>query len=71
MNAFDWKIDRIETCWYRSGKFSRTYIEVTFWYSPVSCTRRETKRSFTAEGLEALPDWALTIKTRNRSLENY
>lgn len=67
MDALDWKIERIEKHWYRSGKFSRTYIEVTFWYNPVSCTRRETKISFTTDELEALPDWALTIKVETEA----
>ncbi len=67
----EWKIDRVETFWYQSGRYCRTYTEVTYWYDPVNCNRRETKRSFTASGTDELPDWAQPIQTRNRILENY
>ncbi len=70
-NKVEWEIDRVESYWYNSGRYCKTYTEVTFWYDPISTVRKETVRTFTASGNDQLPDWALPIQTRNRSLENY
>lgn len=68
--SIEWKIDRVEAYWYFSGRYAKTYVEITFWYDPVSCVRKETVRSYEAQGNYNLPDWAHAIQTRNKYLEN-
>lgn len=67
--SIEWKIDRVESFYYNSGRYARTYVEITYWYDPISTVRRETKRSYTASGNDDIPDWALPIQNRNKNLE--
>lgn len=69
----EWKIDRVESYWYRSNKFyDISYEETTFWYNPETLERKETKRTQTIiQGQEhQLEDWARTITNRNKNLES-
>ena len=69
----EWKIDRVESFYYRSNRFyDVTYVEITYWYNPETLERKETSRSQTIiKGNEhQLQDWAKSITTRNKNLEN-
>ena len=68
----EWKIDRVESYYYHSGRNSNEYVEVTFWYNPKTLERKETSRraSCYSGGEYKLPEWAKTIKERRRSLES-
>lgn len=66
-----WKIDRIETYWYQSGRDSRTYVKITYWSQADSSVKKELKISYTACDEENLPFWTLSAQKRNTSLENH
>lgn len=61
-----WEIERTDRYWYLSGRFSKTYAEVTFWYNPYTLERRETKRQESiSDGQEySLPDWCKSCEYR-------
>lgn len=61
-----WEIETTDRYWYLSGRFSRTYVEVTFWYNPFTLERKETKRSESiTDGQEhQLPDWCKSCNYR-------
>lgn len=65
------KIDRVESYWYSSGRNSKTYVEITFWYDPFTLKRVETKRTHSCYYSEDYnrPDWAKVITERNESVE--
>lgn len=65
-----WKIDRVESFWYFSGRYEKTYSEITYWYDPISLIRRETQRTYSTEYTHGLPDWCKSIQTRNKNLED-
>ncbi|WP_185274735.1 hypothetical protein [Chryseobacterium indologenes] len=58
----EWKISRIEYNWFSSGKSSRTFVQITYWYNPVKHLKKETQITYTASGSEELPDWILAIQ---------
>lgn len=66
-----WTIDRVETYWYWSGRNDITYKEITFWYDPSTCERKETVRSASALHSEKynLPEWAKCITNHNKSMD--
>ena len=63
----EWKIDRVESYYYASGRNRLTYEEITYWYNPNTCDRKETKRTATVgdnkNSWYDLPDWAKPITT--------
>lgn len=65
------KIDRVDSYYYHSGRYSITYVEVTFWYNPHTLERKETTRTrIAARGKKhELPDWAKSITTHDASLD--
>jgi hypothetical protein len=67
----EWKIEQVERYYYFSGRNQTTYIEITFWYNPITLERKEKKRNITINDGEKhkLPDWARIPMNRNRSLE--
>ncbi len=54
-----WEIEKTDRFWHLSGRFSKTYTEVTFWYCPTTLERKETTRQeFICDGQEdRLPAW--------------
>ena len=67
-----WKIEKTESYYYQSGRNSKTYEEITFWYDDETMERKESKRSESIYYGEEykLPDWAKCVTVRNRSLES-
>lgn len=63
-----WHIDRVESYWYWSGRNQRTFKEVTFWFNPANCERKETSRWEIVYGGDVwgLPDWAKCIDKHNK-----
>ena len=72
MSSEEFKIESVDRYYYFSGRNGKNYVEVTFWYNPVSLERKETKRSesiYTGQEYQ-LPDWAKSITERRRGLES-
>lgn len=63
-----WAIDRVESYWYWSGRNDLTYKEVTFWFDPTTCERKETVRaeSCCLGDKWKLPEWAKCITAHNK-----
>lgn len=55
-----WEIESVERYYWLSGRYSKTYREVTFWIDKVNCQRKETTREVhISDGEEyRLPVWA-------------
>ncbi len=62
-------IDRVESYWYWSGRNERTFKEVTFWFDPNTCERKETVRIEHIGNKEdwKLPEWAKCITNHNKA----
>lgn len=61
-----WEIESTDRYYYLSGRYSKTYTEVTFWYNPFTLERKETIRSqYISYGEEyKLPDWCRSCEYR-------
>ena len=63
-------IDRVVHYWYWSGRNSKTYVEITFWYDAESLERKETKRTHSCcrSDDRDRPEWAKIPMGYNESL---
>jgi hypothetical protein len=54
-----WQIESTDRYYFLSGRNSKQYQEVTFWYNPFSFERKETTRiEYCSDGQEyKLPEW--------------
>jgi len=61
-----WEIESVERYYESAGRNSKTYREITHWYSPTTLERKETQRQVDIyDGQEyTLPDWAKGITKR-------
>lgn len=61
-----WQIESVDRYYYHNGRNSKEYVELTFWYHPITCERKDTKRTeFISDGEEyKLPDWCHSCQYR-------
>ena len=64
-----WKVDRIESYWYYIGRYTKRYVEVTFWYNDQGERSESVREHSCTEGEDwDRPDWAKNITQFNESL---
>lgn len=67
----EWKIESVDRYFYISTRNGKAFVEITYWYHPVSLERKETKREvriFNGEEYK-LPDWAKSCNEYRRQLD--
>lgn len=63
-----WELEITERYYYLSGRNSKTYVEISYWYHPITLERKETRRfAHINDGQEyTLPDWAKSCAYRRQ-----
>lgn len=53
-----WELELTEKFFYESGRFTTEYVEISYWYNPITLERKETVRKQTVTKGDTLSDWA-------------
>lgn len=61
-----WEIESVDRYWYRSGRCSITYKEITFFYDPITLERKDAAREFYHSQGEKRPDWTFSCIHRQQ-----